>query len=103
MQCTLYMTSKNKQFQEEEKRVLFILSYLRGPAQAWFEEGLMLDWDHCPWRTSIEKFIAKLSENFSPTDPINDTATGITMIQMATKERLHFFLLRFNQYAHTIW
>jgi hypothetical protein len=39
--CNLHFQDCPYTFPDDEKKILFILSYLDGPAMSWFEPGLM--------------------------------------------------------------
>ena len=57
VQCNLHFRDRPETFASNEKRILFILSYLKGPAMSWFEPGLMDQADDAHWMWDFEAFV----------------------------------------------
>ncbi|KAF5360223.1 hypothetical protein D9757_015412 [Collybiopsis confluens] len=88
-------------FDTDEKKILFVLSYLSGRALSWFEPEILNPNLLNPpaWLFSFEKFITELQENFGPFDPIGDAEESLNELQMDNSERVIGYNTKFNAYA----
>jgi hypothetical protein len=68
--CNLHFQDRPYAFPDDEKKILFVLSYLDGPAMSWFKPGLMGMWN-------FEVFINELKVNFGPHDPVGDAESSL--------------------------
>jgi hypothetical protein len=80
--CNLHFQDRPYAFPDDEKKILFILSYLDGPAMSWFEPGLMDPTNSAHWMWNFEVFINELEVNFSPHDPVGDAESSLTNLTM---------------------
>ena len=80
--CNLHFRDRPYAFLDDEKKILFVISYLDGPAMSWFEPGLMDPTNSAPWMWDFEMFINELEVNFGPHDPIGDAETALTHLTM---------------------
>ena len=86
--CNLHFRDRPHAFLDDERKILFVLSYLDGPAMSWFEPGLMDPTNSAPWMWNFEFFINELEVNFGPHDPIGDAETSLTNLTMREDSRI---------------
>ena len=67
--CNLHFLDCSDVFASDKKRILFILSYLKGSALSWFEPGLNDPTNSAHWMWNYQAFLSKLENNFGPHDP----------------------------------
>jgi len=70
--CNLHFRDQPYTFPNDEKKILFILSYLNRSAISWFEPGLMDPSNSVHWMWDFDAFVNELEVNFGPHDPIRD-------------------------------
>ena len=70
--CNFHFREHPQVYASDEKRILFILSYLKGSALSWFEPGLNDPTDSPHWMWDYQAFLSELEDNFSPHDPVGD-------------------------------
>ena len=70
--CSLHFRDRSHVFSSDEKKILFVLSYLKGAAINWFEPGLMDLTNSAHWMWDFPAFINELESNFGPHDPVGD-------------------------------
>ena len=80
--CNLHFQDRAHVFSSDEKKILFILSYLKGAAINWFEPGLMDPTNSVHWMWDFPTFINELEANFSPHDPVSDAEKALTELTM---------------------
>ena len=68
--CNLHFRDRPQVFASDEKRILFILSYLKGSALSWFEPGLNDPMNSAHWIWNYQAFLSELEDNFGPHDQI---------------------------------
>src|SRR6202789_3941961 len=71
-----------------QKRILFILSYLKGSALSWFEPGLNNPTGSAHWMWNYQAFLSELEDNFGPHDPIGDAEKSLNELQMKKSTRI---------------
>jgi hypothetical protein len=75
-QCAMYFSACKGNFRDDQTRVTFALSYLRGDPLDWFQteltDSITADKDYPPWFASYSAFISELQHLFGPQDPITD-------------------------------
>ncbi|KAG6329309.1 hypothetical protein ID866_9780 [Astraeus odoratus] len=72
-------------FCNDQTKVTFAQSYLKGMALQWFEPDLLSDSDpnDCPlWMDDWREFIVELQTTFGPHDPVTDTKHELDHLQM---------------------
>ena len=67
---------------DDRKKILFILSFLKGAAISWFEPALMDPNNTAHWMWDFDTFILELESNFGPHDPIGDAKNLLTNLIM---------------------
>ena len=80
--CNLHFCNRPHVFSSNEKKILFVLSYLKGAAIDWFEPGLMDLTNSAHWMWDFPAFINELESNFGPHDPIGDAEKALTELTM---------------------
>jgi hypothetical protein len=86
--CNLHFQDRPYAFPDDEKKILFVLSYLDGPAMSWFEPGLMDPTNSAHWMWNFEVFINELEVNFGPHDPVGDAESSLTNLTMGEDSRI---------------
>ena len=80
-QCNMYLTIHAGDFADDEARVTFALSYLKGSPQDWFQSEIShvaSEGGKLPeWFTDYTMFQHKLKRLFGPRDPITDAMTSL--------------------------
>jgi hypothetical protein len=80
--CNLHFRDCPYTFPDDEKKILFILSYLDGPAMSWFEPGLMDLTNSAHWMWDLKVFINELEVNLGPHNLIRDAESSLTNLTM---------------------
>ena len=80
--CNLHFQDCPNLFTDDEKKILFILSFLKGTAISWFEPALMDPNNAAYWMWDFDAFILELKSNFGPHDPISDAENLLTNLTM---------------------
>jgi hypothetical protein len=96
--CNLYFRS-NPSYSEDETKVTFALSYLRGTALEYFEPSI-LDSDETPdWMDNWSAFVRTLRTQFGPIDPTADAEDGIDNLKMQDNQHIVKYNVEFNRLA----
>ena len=96
--CNLYFRN-NSSYDEDETKVTFALSYLRGTALEYFEPAI-LDTDDMPlWMDNWSAFVRTLRVQFGPIDPTADAEDGIDNLRMHDNQRIVKYNVEFNRLA----
>ena len=80
--CNLHFLDCPHVFSSDEKKILFILSYLKGAAINWFEPSLMDLTNNTHWMWNFSAFINELESNFGPYNPVSDAEKALTELIM---------------------
>jgi hypothetical protein len=98
LQCNLFFRSSSA-YDEDEAKVTFTLSYLRGTALEYFEPSI-LDSDDIPnWIDNWSAFVRTLRTQFGPIDPTADAEDGIDHLKMQDSQRILKYNVEFNRLA----
>ena len=100
--CNLHFRDRPKVFSSDEKRILFVISYLKGSALSWFEPGLMDHSNSAHWMWDFEAFISELEVNFGPHDPVGDAEKALTEISMKENSRIVKYNVEFWKLASRV-
>lgn len=96
--CNLYFRN-NPAYFEDEPKVTFALSYLRGTALEYFEPSI-LDSDETPdWMDNWSAFIRILRTQFGPIDPTADAENSIDNLKMQENHHIVKYNVDFNRLA----
>jgi hypothetical protein len=94
--CNLFFRN-NPSYDEDELKVTFALSHLRGTALEFFEPAI-LDSDEAPeWMYSWSDFISTLRTEFGPIDPTADAEDGIDNLRMQENQHIVKYNVEFNR------
>ena len=99
MSCNLHFHDHLQVFASNEKRILFILSYLKGSALSWFEPGLNDPTNSAHWMWDYLAFLSKLEDNFGPHDPVSDAKTSLHELTMTKSARIVKYNVNFWELA----
>jgi len=93
--CNLFFRN-NSAYSDDEAKVTFALSYLRGLALDYFEPYLA-DSDNYPdWLEDWSAFIRVLRTQFGPIDPTADAEDGLDNLKMRDNHRIIKYNVDFN-------
>ena len=96
--CNLYFRN-NPAYSDDEHKVTFALSFLRGIALEYFEPSI-LDSDETPaWIDNWSAFIRTLRTQFGPIDPTADAEDGIDNLKMQENQRIVKYNVEFTRLA----
>lgn len=98
LQCGLHFAQRPTDFPSDDEKIIYVMSYLRGPAAEWFQAFFLSD-TPAPWDGDLEAFFDELQNNFGPHDPVGDAEDKIENCRMRDTERIAMFIVRFNQLA----
>jgi hypothetical protein len=94
--CNLYFRN-NPAYYDDEPKVTFALSYLRGTALEYFEPSI-LDSDETPdWMDNWSAFIRTLRLQFGPIDPTADAEHGLDHLKMHDNQHIVKYNVEFNR------
>ena len=80
--CKLHIRDRPQVFASDEKRILFIFSYLKGSALSWFEPGLNDLTNSAHWMWNYQSFLSELEDNFGSHDPVSDAEKSLHKLTM---------------------
>lgn len=96
--CNLYFRN-NPSYEDDQNKVTFALSYLRGMALEYFEPAI-LDSDEVPdWMDNWSAFIRQLRIQFGPVDPTADAEDSIDNLKMNDNHQIVKYNVEFNRLA----
>jgi hypothetical protein len=102
--CNLYFRANPSSYSDDDAKVTFALSYLRGLALEYFEPAL-LDSEVIPdWLEDWPEFTRVLRTQFGPIDPTADAEDGIDNLRMQDNQHIVKYNVEFNRLAiRTRW
>ena len=96
--CNLYFRNSSA-YDDDEHKVTFALSYLRGTALEYFEPSI-LDSNETPaWMDNWSAFVRTLRTQFGPIDPTADAEDGIDNLKMHDNQHIVKYNVEFNRLA----
>ena len=96
--CNLYFRN-SPSYDDDQNKVTFALSYLRGMALEYFEPAI-LDSDDIPeWMDNWSAFIRTLRIQFGPVDPTADAEDSIDNLKMQDNQHIVKYNVEFNRLA----
>ena len=102
-QCSMFIATCAKKFPDDESRVTFTISYLKGTPLEWFQTELnhsMTQGGKCPkWFSSYPEFIVELQRHFGPRDPVNDAVTALESLRYKDSTKATRYNLEFNRHS----
>ena len=100
--CNLHFRDRPQVFASDEKRILFILSYLKGSALSWFEPGLNDPTNSAHWMWNYQAFLGELEGNFGPHDPVGDAEKALNDLSMKATTRIVKYNVDFWELASRV-
>jgi hypothetical protein len=95
--CRLYFRS-NSAYSDDEAKVTFALSYLRGTALEYFEPSLLAEATP-EWLDDWSVFTQTLRTQFGPLDPTADAEDSLDNLKMRDNQRILKYNVDFNRLA----
>lgn len=96
--CNLFFRN-NSAYSEDDTKVTFALSYLRGTALEYFEPSI-LNSDEIPeWMDNWSAFVRTLRKQFGPIDPTAEAEDGIDNLKMQDNQHIVKYNVEFNRLA----
>src|SRR5271154_158113 len=96
--CNLFFRN-DPSYSDDESKVTFALSYLRGTALDYFEPALMDSDDVPEWLDDWSMFVRNLRTQFGPHDPTADGEDSIDNLKMRENQRILKYNVEFNRLA----
>jgi hypothetical protein len=100
-QCLMYISACAKDFPDEESRISFSLSFLKGTPLDWFQTKLnhfMTNSSEFPkWFLSYPLFLLEFQRLFGLCDPVNDTMITLKALKYKDSTKA---TLDFNHHSH---
>jgi len=84
-QCQMYLAVHSGDFPDDESKVTFILSYLKGSPQDWFQSEFnhaMASRQLPDWFATYRTFVDELQRLFSPRNPITDVMNSLESLKL---------------------
>ena len=103
-QCLMYFSTCRSDFPDNQSRVTFALSYLKGNPLDWFSTQLnqsLENGDNTPdWFEDYPAFIKELRRLFGPRDPVTDTTQFLESLRYKDSTKATRYTIDFNRHAH---
>jgi hypothetical protein len=96
--CSLYFRSDST-YIDDEAKVTFALSYLRGTALEYFEPALLVPDGTPDWLDDWPVFTQTLRTQFGPLDPTADAEDSLDNLKMRDNHRILKYNVDFNRLA----
>ena len=100
-QCHLYFCANLAQFDMDIAKINFVMTYLTGVAQNWFEVGLNQKDQGIfqDWLSNWNLFVNKLHQHFGLLDPIGEAANMLDNLCMKPGNKISTYNVDFMHYA----
>ena len=97
-------SGRRNSFKEDNDKVNYALSFLRGTALEWFEPDILDPDDDNPpeWLNDYKAFVKELKDNFGLFDPTGDAEDRIETLHMRDNQRITKYNVEFNRLASLI-
>jgi hypothetical protein len=94
----LPLCEHGQDFQSDDDKILYIMSYLQGSAKQCFKLNLYNQNPRPPpaWHNNFMLFIKELTDNFGPQDPIGDAESGIESLWMKSSDKISTYIIAFD-------
>ena len=100
--CNLHFRNRPQVFASDEKKILFILSYLSDSALIWFEPGLNDPTNSAHWMWDYQAFLGELEDNFGPHDPVGDAEKALNELSMKNTTHIAKYNVDFWELASRV-
>ena len=101
-QCAMYVAACAGDFPDDKSRVTFVLSYLKGTPQAWFQSEVSSAFTTGvlpTWFNNFLEFLQELQKHFGPRDPVTDAMTALEGLKYKDSTKAVRYTVDFNRYA----
>jgi len=101
-QCQMYLAVRSNNFLDDESKVTFVLSYLKGSPQDWFQSELnhaMTSRQLPDWFATYRTFMDELQHLFGPRDPITNAMNSLESLKPRDSRKATRYTIDFNRYA----
>jgi hypothetical protein len=102
-QCSMYITACAKEFPDDNTRVTFAMSYLKGSPLDWFQTELSFAINRGgkfpTWFNSYRQFVAELQRLFGPRDPTTDAMNALEGLRYKDSSKATRYTIEFNRHA----
>jgi hypothetical protein len=99
-QCKLVFRSSPHAFADDQLKIMYAVSYLKGTAQRWFEPNLALDELDLPDHAlTWHRFEEELTATFGEPDPVASATAKLDNLSMKDSHHIAKYNVEFNEYA----
>ncbi len=99
-QCKLVFRSSPYAFANDELKIMYAVSYLKGTALHWFEPNLALDEIDLPVHAYVwQAFEEELKSTFGEPDPVTSATQKLDNLSMKDSHHITKYNVEFNEYA----
>jgi hypothetical protein len=105
-QCYLHFAEREHDFQTDDDKIIYMMSFFRGTALDWFEPQMFdPDPNTVPaWDNNFPVFLQELQDTFGPDDPVGEAEDQLRNLRMQHSDHLSTYLVSFNRLAaYTGW
>jgi len=99
----MYLALRSSDFADDEARVTFALSYLKGSPQDWFQSEIShvaSEGGKLPeWFDDYAVFTQELKRLFGPRDPITDAMNSLETLRYRDSGKATRYTIDFNRHA----
>ena len=101
--CGLVFADRPVTYRDDNKKVNFAISYLRGTARDYFAPDLAYTALRPPaWVHDYQRFVHELVGNFGVYDEIGKAEQALNSLTMSSSEEITRYIVEFNRHAVTI-
>jgi hypothetical protein len=99
-QCSMYIAAYTKEFPDDNTRVTFVMSYLKGSPLDWFQIELSFAINRGgkfpTWFNSYRQFVAELQRLFGPRDPTTNAMNVLEGLRYKDSSKGTCYTIKFN-------
>src|SRR5882724_677211 len=98
LQCKLNFRDRRNMFEDDTKKVNYVLSYLKGTALDCFESAV-LDPIEPQWLSDFDLFVEELKANFGTYNPVGEAEAELKGLRMHDSHQAMKYFIKFQQLA----
>jgi len=99
-QCKLVFRARPDDFDDDEVKITYAVSWLKGTAQRWYEPTLALEDDQLPdFALRWDAFEDALKTTFGEPDPVNSATHRLDNLRMLDHHHITKYNVEFNEYS----
>jgi hypothetical protein len=102
-QCSMYVTARSVDFPDDQAKVMYALSYLKGNPLDWFQtelnDALAGDDETPAWFESYAEFLSELRRLFGPRDPVTDAMNALEALRYRDSSKATRYTIDFNRHG----